>query len=115
MRPATQYILGCLGATVIGVLSAVIVFSIGLFLHVRTGTRLYMVFAVAIVVGAVVTLAGSMRAARALVDHFVARYRHATARCHVCGYDLRATPQKGGALFKRCPECGAARSARTAA
>ena len=27
--------------------------------------------------------------------------------CLRCGYDLQATPQEGGALLSRCPECGA--------
>ena len=35
--------------------------------------------------------------------------------CPACGYDLRATPQKGGALLSRCPECGAVPAAKGAA
>jgi hypothetical protein len=34
------------------------------------------------------------------------RKRTARGRCPICGYDLRATPQEGGALLNRCPECG---------
>lgn len=33
--------------------------------------------------------------------------RHGAGRCRNCGYDLRATPEEGGALLGRCPECGA--------
>src|SRR4051794_39164361 len=35
------------------------------------------------------------------------RRRTARGRCAACGYDLRATPEAGGALLARCPECGA--------
>ena len=30
----------------------------------------------------------------------------AAGRCAECGYDLRASPEGGGALLPRCPECG---------
>lgn len=35
------------------------------------------------------------------------RSRMRRGRCPACGYDLRATPEEGGALLGRCPECGA--------
>ena len=34
------------------------------------------------------------------------RRRVRAGRCVSCGYDLRATPEAGGKLVERCPECG---------
>ena len=34
------------------------------------------------------------------------RRRARAGRCADCGYDLRASPEEGGALLCRCPECG---------
>lgn len=34
--------------------------------------------------------------------------RAASGLCIACGYDLRATPEAGGAMLAICPECGAA-------
>lgn len=41
------------------------------------------------------------------------RRRSEAGHCRHCGYDLRATPQEGGPLLARCPECGAAASQPT--
>lgn len=32
--------------------------------------------------------------------------RLASGKCPACAYDLRATPERGGSLLERCPECG---------
>ena len=32
--------------------------------------------------------------------------RFKIGHCPQCGYDLRATPEAGGRLLERCPECG---------
>lgn len=34
--------------------------------------------------------------------------RASLGQCRRCGYDLRATPEVGGTLLARCPECGSA-------
>ena len=34
------------------------------------------------------------------------RRRDRAGHCAACGYDLRGTPERGGALLDRCPECG---------
>lgn len=34
------------------------------------------------------------------------RRRARAGRCADCGYDLRGSPEKGGSLLGRCPECG---------
>jgi hypothetical protein len=38
----------------------------------------------------------------------IRQWRLTHQRCVNCGYDLRATPQEGGTVFDRCPECGTA-------
>lgn len=40
----------------------------------------------------------------------IRRQREMQGHCPACGYDLRATPEKGGELLNRCPECGVARA-----
>ncbi len=39
------------------------------------------------------------------------RRRRRTGRCAACGYDLRASPEGGGATMARCPDCGREASA----
>src|SRR5688500_8698127 len=51
MHPALQYILACLGAGVIGLLSAAAVFSLACFLNRRAGARLETTFAFVGLVG----------------------------------------------------------------
>jgi hypothetical protein len=41
--------------------------------------------------------------------------RKAFGCCAACGYDLRATPESGGELLARCPECGTASARKDAA
>ena len=55
--------------------------------------RLYALIAALMVIMGTVNWLHAARLRRALS-------RHASGRCRVCGYDLRATPE-------RCPECGA--------
>ncbi len=47
-----------------------------------------------------VVLVTGVLAGQFLVQRLRAQRRPCTGRCHHCGYDLRATPE-------RCPECGA--------
>jgi hypothetical protein len=44
--------------------------------------------------------------ARRWRSRFRARRRKCRGLCPACAYDLRATPQEGGDLLDRCPECG---------
>ena len=61
---------------------------------------LWWIIGAAVVLPACWAFAWSKRAAR--------RRRSRAGPCQSCGYDLRATPEKGGALLGRCPECGSA-------
>ena len=66
MHPVIQYILGCLGAVVIGAASAAIVFSISWVLNRWTGMRIEMTFALAGLFGLALMFAGNMLGSRAL-------------------------------------------------
>jgi hypothetical protein len=60
-----------------------------------------------------VILFGLMPAA-ALILWLRRRRAQQIGHCRRCGYDLRATPDEGGALLARCPECGCEATERAA-
>lgn len=54
---------------------------------------------------AVALLAGALPAV-VVARWLRSRRRRRAGLCPNCGYDMRATPERGGAVLDRCPECG---------
>ena len=94
----------CTGLALASVLAAAV---LGWWSRADAGFRLTMA---ALVLGAAAALVlGARHRLRTQRADLAAR-RLSAGRCPVCSYDLRATPNAGGALLDRCPECGATTS-----